>query len=225
MIKAILDDPSIIVEGIVQQVSDAKDEKGLAYCTGYTAGLIAQMVLLKKVKGGSGAEGGIDSGLTQSKIDEILSIDKGKRPDPSTYLSSEYIEQHLKQFDNGGSFVMTKKQYMRFVEGNPYIGCPDNTQFIAPKDFMDKIDNIANGDISIYEKKLGFDDGHFSADGGLVRFDIKDAKSLNVRIPSGNEFGANEHWIPGGYTDGGTAEAIIDNIPNNDDFVDIIFLR
>ncbi|WP_207706250.1 hypothetical protein, partial [Clostridium sp. HBUAS56017] len=56
MIKAVLDDPSIIVEGIAQQVSDAKDEKGLVYCTGYTAGLIAQMVLLKKVKGGSGAE-------------------------------------------------------------------------------------------------------------------------------------------------------------------------
>ncbi|WP_207706255.1 YwqJ-related putative deaminase, partial [Clostridium sp. HBUAS56017] len=56
MIKAVLDDPSTIVEGIAQQVSDAKDEKGLAYCTGYTAGLIAQMVLLKKVKGGTGAE-------------------------------------------------------------------------------------------------------------------------------------------------------------------------
>lgn len=120
---------------------------------------------------------------------------------------------------------MTKKQYMRFIEGNPHIGCPDNTQFIAPKDFMDKIDNIAKGDISIYEKKLGFDEGHFSSEGGLVRFDIKNPNDLNLRIPSGNEFGANEHWIPGGYTDGGTAEAIINNIPNNIDFVDTIFLN
>lgn len=120
---------------------------------------------------------------------------------------------------------MTKKQYIRFVEGKPYIGCPDNTQFIAPKDFMNKIAIIANGDISIYEKRLGFDEGHFTTGGGLVRFDIKNPQDLNVRIPSGNEFGANEHWIPGGYTDGGTAEAIIDNIPNNIEFLDITFLK
>ena len=33
-------------------------------------------------------------------------------------------------------------------------------------------------------------------------------------MPSGNEYGANNHWIPGGYTDGGVPEAVTDLIPN-----------
>lgn len=28
-------------------------------------------------------------------------------------------------------------------------------------------------------------------------------------MPSGNEFGANDQWIPGGKTDGGVSEAIV----------------
>ena len=166
-----------------------------------------------------------EAGLDDNKINEIVSIPKGSRPDPATYLSVDYIEKHLKQFENGGSFVMTQKQYVRFVDGSSYIGCPDNSQFIAPKEFMDEINNLANGDIYVFEEMLGFDKGYFSSEGGLVRFNIKDPTKLNLRMPSGNEFGANDHWIPGGYTDGGTAEAIIDKIPNDIDFVDIIFLK
>jgi hypothetical protein len=35
--------------------------------------------------------------------------------------------------------------------------------------------------------------------------DIKD-----IRIPSGNESGSNGQWIPGGYTNGGVPEAVVD---------------
>ena len=69
--------------------------------------------------------------------------------------------------------------------------------------------------ISFYEKALGFDIGHFSDGGGLVRIDIQNLDGLNLRIPSGNEAGANSHWIPGGKTDGGVPEAILDLIPND----------
>ena len=31
--------------------------------------------------------------------DKITSIPKGSRPDPSTYLSKDYMEQHLKKFE------------------------------------------------------------------------------------------------------------------------------
>ena len=48
----------------------------------------------------------------------------------------------------------------------------------------------------------------------LVRIDIPEPKSLNVRMPRGNELGANNKWIPGGKTSGGRPEAIIDNIPD-----------
>jgi hypothetical protein len=54
--------------------------------------------------------------LDPKVIDEVLSTPKGKRPDPSTYLSKDYIDKHLSQFKDGGSFVMTKKQYEMFVE-------------------------------------------------------------------------------------------------------------
>ena len=61
---------------------------------------------------------------------------------------------------------MTRDQYEWYVEGNSFIGFNDNTQFIAPKDFMDKIEKVASGDISVYEKMLGFDDGYFQSGGG-----------------------------------------------------------
>ena len=32
----------------------------------------------------------------------------------------------------------------------------------------------------------------------------------NLRIPSGNEGGANDQWIPGGFTSGGVPEAVVD---------------
>lgn len=47
-----------------------------------------------------------------------------------------------------------------------------------------------------------------------MRIDISDLDGLNLRMPSGNEVGANSHWIPGGYTDGGVPEAVTDLIPN-----------
>lgn len=171
-------------------------------------------------------EGGIDSGLTQSKIDEILSTAKGERPDPLTYLNQEYIKKHLAQFDEGASIIMTKEQYINYVKGNSYIGIPDDgTQFVLPKNVCDKIAIEANGDIAYYEESLGFDIGHFEDGGGLVRININDVSDLNLRIPSGNEAGANSHWLPGGYTDGGAPEAISNLIPNVDSKVSIIELK
>eukprot|EP01084_Bolivina_argentea_P004351 8280_1 len=37
-----------------------------------------------------------------------------------------------------------------------------------------------------------------------------------MRMPSGNEIGANKEWIPGGYLPTGKPEAVIDAIPKND---------
>lgn len=160
-------------------------------------------------------QSGLDSGLTQSKIKDIVNTPKGSRPDPSSYLSKEYIDAHLAQFDDGASIIMTKEQYINYVKGNSTIGIPtDGTQFVFPKNYCDDIASKAAGDIGYYEKALGFDTGHFSDSGGLVRIDIENLDGLNLRIPSGNEAGANSHWIPGGKTDGGVPEAILDLIPN-----------
>lgn len=46
--------------------------------------------------------GGANSaGLTRSQIDEIINTQQYQRPDPSTYLTQEYIDGHLDMFKNG----------------------------------------------------------------------------------------------------------------------------
>ena len=46
-----------------------------------------------------------------------------------------------------------------------------------------------------------------------MRIDVDDISGLNVRMPSGNEYTANNLWMPGGYTVRGVPEAITDTIP------------
>lgn len=48
------------------------------------------------------------------------------------------------------------------------------------------------------------------SDDVLVRVDIPDPQELNLRIPSGNEAGANDYWIPRGRLPDGAPEAVID---------------
>ena len=144
---------------------------------------------------------------------------KGERPEPSTYMPQEMIDEHLDKFKDGGSFVMTQDQYDMFVDGKDYIGCPDNSQFMTTKENMDNIISESGGDIGAFEDRLGFDRGHFTEGGGMVRIDVNNPLDLNGRMPSGNEMGANDRFIPGGYTDGpngGSPEIVTDKIPNDD---------
>ena len=46
----------------------------------------------------------------------------------------------------------------------------------------------------------------------LVRIDIPDTKASNIRVPSGNEAGANVEWIPGGELPTGQREAVVDQL-------------
>ena len=59
----------------------------------------------------------LNSELTPSQIESIVNTPKGSRPDPSSYLSKEYIDAHLAQFDDGVS-VIRKRQIRRWIE-NP----------------------------------------------------------------------------------------------------------
>jgi len=166
-----------------------------------------------------------ESGLSFTKFKEIIETPKPLRPAPSTYLDSSYITKHLSQFDNGGSYVMTRRQYENFVEGRPLLGREDNSLYIVPKEYMDSIATSANGNISVFEKRLGFSEGYFQDGGGLVRIDIKDPKGYNLRMATGNEAGANDFYTPGGFTSGGSPEAVVNNIPNADDFRTITFMN
>ncbi len=138
------------------------------------------------------------AGLNQAKIEEILSTPKDTRPSPATYLSNEYINSHLSEFEEGVTKIMPNAP-------TGTIGSRGGVFVISSKQ-ADKLIQIADGDVSKLEQLLGFDKGSLGAN--PVRVDIDSPNGL--RMPSGNELGANNLWKPGGYTSGGIKEAVID---------------
>ena len=147
-----------------------------------------------------------EAGLDQAKINDIILTNKGFRPDPSTYLTQEYIDAHLDLFEDG-----VTKIYATTPLGQ--AGPPGGT-FVMPKSVADSIIKEANGDIAKLETLLRLKPGTL---GDMpVRIDVPNPQGL--RMSSGNEFGANEYWIPGGYTGGGIPEATIDS-PLTSEFI------
>ncbi len=132
--------------------------------------------------------------------EEIRAIPKGSRPNPSSYLKEDYINIHLSKF-NGGVNKITS------YDPIGTIGPPGGT-FVLPKSNADALIRQAGGDVSKLEVLLGLNRGDLGTN--PYRIDINNPKGL--RMPSGNEPGANEFWIPGGKTSGGIFEATVDQI-------------
>lgn len=153
--------------------------------------------------------------LTEEQEQAILAIAKGERPEPASYLDRKYMRKHLKKFRDGVSFVMGLDSYVMYVLTRKLIGREDNSCFVMPKSVCDDIARRAQGNLDVYEQALGFTPGYFKGHGGLVRIDVLDVADLHVRIPSGNEAGANAYWLPGGYTSGGVPEAVTDLVPKS----------
>jgi hypothetical protein len=143
------------------------------------------------------------TGLTDEKRDEIVAMEKGTRPDPSEYLSQEYIQDHLEQFDQGGTRFMLKDTFEDFG-----IGQIDGTTFVFPSSEIDILMESTKGEPTALEKALGIPDGYFKDN--VIRVDIRDLGNYSLRIPSGNEAGANVKWLPGGMLPKGMPEAVID---------------
>ena len=140
----------------------------------------------------------------------ILSIPKGKRPAPETYLKRRYIRRHLNNFKAGASCIVSKELLERYHGDS--IGKADNSQFIMMKSEMDSVLMRSHGDLSRIEHELGIPAGAWKHR-VLVRIDIPKPKKLRLRMPSGNEVGANVLWLPGGLLPTGYKEAVIDRIP------------
>lgn len=86
-----------------------------------------------------GADGAGDSvasqsaaGLSDAKRDKILALSKGSRPDPATYLSSDYIKSHLAKFDDGTVKFVRKDQFGKYG-----LGQADGTAFVVTKSEAD----------------------------------------------------------------------------------------
>jgi hypothetical protein len=140
------------------------------------------------------------SGLTQAQIDAIVQTPRGSRPDPATYLSPDYVDTHLSQFSNGTS----KIAWGGPTAARPNVGPPGGT-FVMPSDLADSMLSNASS-VSDLERLLSLEPGELGQN--PVRIDIPNP--VNLRMPSGNELGANSDWIPAGFTGGGIPEATID---------------
>jgi len=127
-------------------------------------------------------------------------MQRGARPDPKTYLDATYITNHLRKFENG----VTK-----ITSYNPSgtVGPPGGT-FVLPKSQADNLIAQAGGDVNKLEDLLGLKRG----DLGTTPYRINIDNPSGLRMPDGNESGANINWIPGGKTSGGIFEATIDQI-------------
>ncbi|MCB2377404.1 DUF6531 domain-containing protein [Hymenobacter sp. BT635] len=147
--------------------------------------------------------------------DKIAAMPWGSRPkNPNKYLKKRYTDQHLQQFHGEASYLMTGDAYRDFAKGRPFVGRPDG-QFISTKTDIDGVLSRSNGDVALIEKELGIKPGPngWQGKGGIVRVDIQNPEKFNLRMPNGNEGGANELWEPGGFVPGGSPEAVVDPIP------------
>ena len=156
---------------------------------------------IKKLVTGKGQV--LEDGLTDAKRAEILSLPKGERPDPHTYLSDAYYQQQMQEFEGGASKFMLEKSHERY--GPAQV---DGTSFVMPSSQVDEIMRTTGGDPRLMEQALGLPDGYLNDK--VVRLDIPKTDGLDLRIPSGNEAGANEQWIPGGHLPTGVSEAVLD---------------
>jgi hypothetical protein len=142
------------------------------------------------------------SGLTDEQRDAILAMEKGTRPDPAEYLSPDYIQHHIEQFNQGATRFMLDESLSKYG-----IGQHDGTTFVFPTSEVDSL--IAKGNFSDVESALGLPEGYFK-DFHVIRVDIPHPEDYHLRMPSGNEAGANDYWIPGGLLPEGMPEAVID---------------
>lgn len=140
---------------------------------------------------------------------EALGSTKGTRNSPSTYLTPEYISAHLAKFQSQGvaSRLVLKKSHTKYGVGKPD---PGKTEFVSTKSDIDKILADADGDLDKIASELGVERAQLEGD-GLVRIDF-DLKKKSVEIPSGNEFGTNPNWLPGGKLPDGKVEAVIETV-------------
>ena len=148
-------------------------------------------------------------------IESITAIPKGSRPtNPSTYLKEEYITNHLTKFEDGAVRFTSRNSFNQYGTLGPDGG------FVLSKSDFDKIIKETGGDLRQIEQKLGLDANYLDGSDVMI-VHIDNPSAYNLRIPSGNEGGANQYWLPGGKTSGGVNEAVMD-FSNSPNFTEII---
>lgn len=165
------------------------------------------------------------SGLTPDKIKEIRDLPKPdysngegvnrdvNKPDPKTYLNPDYYQRHLEPFEKTGCYRIERTDPM--LPDHQYGGVLGHNSglFVSSGEGMIKALKEADGDVSKLEKIFGMGEGDWGKNPVIVRID----DPQNLRIPDGNEMGAwTKYYIPGGFTSGNQAEAVIDSVPRGE---------
>lgn len=85
----------------------------------------------------------------------------------------------------------------------------DGTSFLMSSSEVDDMLAQTGGDPALMEQALGLTAGTLGG-GDLVRVDVPHPFDHGIRMPTGNESGANPQWLPGGLTPSGISEGVID---------------
>ncbi|MFU2164942.1 hypothetical protein ACMZ6Z_09250 [Streptococcus pluranimalium] len=83
-------------------------------------------------------------------------------------------------------------------------------EYVFPVEYLDTIVQSSGGDITYLERNLGLEIGSLGENPVIMK--VKQGNYSDLSIPSGNEFGANDQWIPGGKLPTGIPEAVIDPV-------------
>ena len=162
---------------------------------------------------------------------------KGKIGSASAYTTPAESEGHLGDFLKGAHAFVSNDAYLKIrgehlTEPN-FNAMGAGSNFVAPLADAEKLveEASAAGGRGLFhlEEKLGIPKESWvnqckSVDYGIWRFKILKPDALNLRIPSGDEYGAyatwsdktgaahRGEWRPSGRTLGGAKEAVIDQI-------------
>lgn len=143
--------------------------------------------------------------ISKEKFDEILATEKGHRPPPESYLPQEYIAEHLSNFEDGASRILVRSSYEEYGIGKPDSG---KSEFVLTSDDAKKMVAESAGDANKLAEKLGIPRDQLAND-SLVVVEFHPTRPYEPHVPSGNEWGANDQWLPGGRLPKGDLEAIV----------------
>jgi hypothetical protein len=166
-------------------------------------------------KGASGQEGDLMNVFKPGYAPaSIVAIPKGSRPDPTTYLYQNYIDNHLAKFNHGAVRFTSRGAF------NQYGTLGPNGGFVLAKGDFDRIIAESGGNLRQIEQMLGLELNYLDGNDVMI-VHIENPSAHNLRMPTGNEGGANQYWLPGGKTSGGINEAVMD-FSNSPTFTEII---
>jgi hypothetical protein len=147
--------------------------------------------------------------------DEVKVLAMKPRPPISTYINPAFEAQHLAKFQGEASCLTFESSITSYNQ----IGRNDGLVILSDSD-MDKVLLESGGNVALIEKALGIPNYSWQnrlnnplIPDKLVRIKIKNPENFDLRMATGNEAGANEFWIPGGYTPEKYIEAVISPIP------------